>query len=101
MVRCGSTWTGLSLGRKEIESAYLQTKLVTLFIGNDMKSERVPICEKITITIDEAIAYSGIGRDKLYSLCSDPMCSFCLKNGRNILIKRRLFEKFLEQSTEI
>ena len=59
----------------------------------------IPICQKLTITVDEAIKYSGIGRNKLYDLLKNPNCSFKLQNGRKILIKRKLFEKYIESLT--
>lgn len=56
--------------------------------------KEVPIWEKMNLTIEEAIAYSGIGRDKLYELTRRPDCPFVLRNGRAILIKRKEFEKY-------
>ncbi len=61
----------------------------------------VPICEKVNLTIKEASAYFGIGRDKLYDMAKDNKCKFVLRNGRNILIKRKILEKYLEQNTYI
>lgn len=61
----------------------------------------VPINEKFNLTIEEASQYFNIGRDKLYELVNEDGCKFVLHNGRNILIKRTLFEKYLEQNTYI
>ena len=66
-----------------------------------MKQINVPISEKINLTIKEASAYFGIGRDKLYEMVKDNQCNFVLRNGRNILIKRKVLEKYLEQNTYI
>lgn len=66
-----------------------------------MKQINVPISEKINLTIKEASAYFGIGRDKLYEMVKDNKCNFVLRNGRNILIKRKVLEKYLEQNTYI
>lgn len=60
-----------------------------------MKTVNIPIWEKFILTVEEASEYSNIGRDKLYELCKNPSCTFVLKNGRNILIKRKEFEKYL------
>ncbi|MBR1450789.1 MAG: excisionase [Eubacteriales bacterium] len=62
------------------------------------KSERyyVPIHEKANLTLDEAAAYFNIGRDKIRKLTDDPNCEFVLFVGEKRLIKRRLFEKYLE-----
>ncbi len=67
---------------------------------NKLKTN-VPIHEKFNLTIEEASQYFNIGRDKLYELANTEGCKFVLHNGRNILIKRILFEKFLEQNIYI
>ncbi len=61
----------------------------------------IPISEKFNLTIEEASHYFNIGRDKLYELVNEDGCKYVLHNGRNILIKRKLFEKYLEQNTYI
>ena len=61
---------------------------------------KVPIWEKSLLTIDEAIQYFNIGRDKLYELAKSNE-KFVLHNGRTILFKRKIFEKYLEQISYI
>lgn len=61
----------------------------------------IPISEKYTLTIEEASKYFNIGRDKLYQIANENGQKFILHNGRNILIKRKMFEKFLEQTSYI
>lgn len=61
----------------------------------------VPVCEKVLLTVEEASAYTNIGRDRLYALAKSPKCTFVLFNGRNILIKRKQLERFLEQCKEL
>lgn len=61
----------------------------------------IPISEKYTLTIEEASKYFNIGRDKLYQIANENGQKFILHNGRNILIKRQMFEKFLEQTSYI
>lgn len=58
----------------------------------------IPTWEKVTLTIDEAVEYSGIGKNKLYELTGQPFCSFVLKVGKKRLIKRKEFEKFISSS---
>ncbi len=77
----------------------LTTQLLDCYRGKLMyKSERyyVPIHEKANLTLDEAAAYFNIGRDKIRKLTDDPDCQYVLFVGEKRLIKRRLFEKFLE-----
>lgn len=61
-----------------------------------MKKE-VPIWKKTTLTIDEAVAYSGIGAPKLRQLCDEPDCKFILWNGSKRLIKRKQLDEYVEK----
>ena len=63
--------------------------------------KEVPIWEKAALTVEEASAFSGIGVNKLYDLTKDSNCSFVLWVGNKRLIKRRPFEKFIEQTYSI
>ena len=47
-----------------------------------MKEENkkaVPIWEKVTLTVEEAAEYSGIGRNKIRELTDKPFCTFVRK----------------------
>ena len=57
----------------------------------------VPIHEKVTLTIEEAAAYSGIGVNKIRELANDPKNRIGLSIGRRMLIKRKEFEKLLTE----
>jgi hypothetical protein len=61
----------------------------------------VPIWEKVTITKEEAAAYSHIGINKLEELLKIPNCPFVLYVGKKKLIKRKEFEKYLMDNVEI
>lgn len=63
--------------------------------------DEVRISEKILLTIVEANLLSGIGMNKLRELTADPRCSFVFYIGKRRMIKRKAFEKFLEQELEI
>ena len=63
--------------------------------------KEVPIGEKSNLTLEEAAAYSGIGINKLRDLTSEQNCQFVLWVGSKRLIKRRLFDKFIEQEYSI
>lgn len=56
----------------------------------------VPIWEKANLTIEEAAEYSNVGIHKIYELANKPDCDFVLFVGKKRLIKRKRFEKFLE-----
>lgn len=62
----------------------------------------VPTCEKLTLTIEEAAAYSGIGVNRLYKMTDEPSCPFVLYVGKKRRrIKRKEFEKFIEKAFEV
>ena len=63
--------------------------------------KEVPIWEKSNLTLEEAAAYSGIGINKLRDLTSEQNCQFVLWVGSKRLIKRRLFDKLIEQEYSI
>lgn len=65
-----------------------------------MKNE-VPVWEKCTLTIEEAAAYFSIGQNKLRELTESPDCKFVLWVGSKRLIKRRLFEQYIDQSFSV
>ena len=58
----------------------------------------MPIWNKANLTIEEAAAYFGIGMNKLRELTEDENCKFVLYIGSKRLIKRQMFEKYLEQA---
>ena len=67
-----------------------------------MSNIEIPVWEKVTLTIDEAAAYSNIGVCKLYELTNKPLCPFVLYVGpKKRLIKRKEFVRFLEQNIEL
>ena len=64
-------------------------------------SEKVLIKDKVTLTVTEAAAYSNIGINELESLLRNPRCPFVLYGGMKKLVKRKEFEKFISDNTEI
>lgn len=56
----------------------------------------VPIWEKSALTLSEAALYSNIGINKLREITDDSKCNFVFFVGRKKLIKRKLFDKFIE-----
>ena len=67
----------------------------------DKYMEKVPIWEKMNLTIDEAAAYSNIGLNKVAELARNPKCPFVLYVGKKKLIKRKEFEKFIAETLEV
>ncbi len=67
----------------------------------DMSKKEVPIWQKVTMTIDEASAYSSIGAARIRELANNPRCTFSLTVGTKKLIKRKEFDKFIENNVEL
>ena len=63
--------------------------------------KEVPIGEKSNLTLEEAAAYSGIGIGKLREITNDERCRFVLWVGNKRLIKRRLFDEYIESCYSI
>lgn len=61
----------------------------------------VPIWEKITLTLEEAAAYSNVGINRIREITNNENCPFVLFVGNKRLIKRKPFEKYLEQAYSI
>ena len=65
-----------------------------------MKIE-VPVWEKANLTLEEAAAYSGIGINKLRELTNSDDCKFVLWVGNKRLIKRKLFDLYINNCYSI
>ena len=63
--------------------------------------KEVPIWEKSNLSLEEAAAYSGIGVNKLHEHTNERNCRFALWVGNKRLIKRRLFDQYIEQEYSI
>jgi excisionase family DNA binding protein len=67
-----------------------------------MNNNIIPISEKYALTIKEAIAYFNIGDNKLRELIKKyPDSDFLIMNGTRYLIKRKLFEQWLDKLNTI
>lgn len=62
-----------------------------------MLKEKVPIWCKANLTIEEAAEYSNIGINKIRELSNDDNCPFVLWVGNKRLIKRKLFDMYIEK----
>lgn len=68
----------------------------------DDRSIQIPIWEKYALTIKEAAEYYSIAETRLREfVMSNRNKAFVLKAGGRLLIKRRLFEEFLDQNNII
>lgn len=60
------------------------------------KVEKIPIYYKQNLTLPEAAEYSNIGINRLEMLIKDPKCKFVLRVGNKRLIKRKMFDNYIE-----
>ena len=64
-------------------------------------AEKIPIYEKMTLTIKEAAEYSNIGINKIDSMLRMPNCPFALYVGTKKLVKRKEFERYISTKLAI
>lgn len=65
---------------------------------NIMDKFDVPIWRKYTLSVQEASRYFHIGDKKLRKLIDEqPHAEFILWNGSRPMIKRRVFERFVDE----
>ena len=64
--------------------------------------KQVQIKDKFCLTIEEASEYFNIGEKKLRKIVSENLDSgFIIQHGVKFLVKRKQFEKFLDDLTSI
>lgn len=67
-----------------------------------MKTDVIPLWQKYNLTIQEASEYFNIGESKLRRIVGDnPNADYLLANGIKVLIKRKLFEEFIDSTSSI
>jgi hypothetical protein len=69
--------------------------------GKIIELEAVRVSEKILLSVNEANAISGIGINKIREIISDPRCPFVFYVGKKHMIKRKAFEKYIDENIEI
>lgn len=62
----------------------------------------VPIWEKFALTINEAAQYFNLGEKKIRRLVDEYIdYGFVLQNGCKVLIKRKKFEEFMNETSAV
>ena len=62
----------------------------------------IPYWEKYMLTLREAAEYFHIGEKKMRQIVDENMdAKFLLENGNRIMIKRKLFEEYLNNASVI
>lgn len=78
----------------------LNENAVRLMLNKPTKKV-VPIWEKTLLTLDEASALFGIGVNRLREMTEDDNCPFVLWIQSKRMIKRKVFEAYLEKAFSI
>jgi excisionase family DNA binding protein len=68
---------------------------------NQERRVDVPLKDKLTWSVKEAAACSGLGEGLIREMAKQPDCPFVLYVGRRICIKRREFEDYLSRTNVI
>ncbi len=63
--------------------------------------KEIPIWQKSNLTVEEPAVYSRIGVNKIRQLSDNQDCKFVLWVGNKRLIKRRLFDTYIERQYSI
>ena len=67
-----------------------------------MRTTEIPYWEKYMLTLREAAEYFHIGEKKMRQIVDDNLdANFLLESGNRIMIKRKLFEEYLDRATVI
>ena len=67
-----------------------------------MRVNEIPYWEKYMLTLREAAEYFHIGEKKMRQIVDDNLdANFLLESGNRIMIKRKLFEEYLDNATVI
>ena len=67
-----------------------------------MRTNEIPYWEKYMLTLREAAEYFHIGEKKMRQIVDDNMdANFLLESGNRIMIKRKLFEEYLDRTSVI
>ena len=62
----------------------------------------IPYWEKYMLTLREAAEYFHIGEKKMRQIVDENMdANFILASGNRVMVKRKLFEEYLNQATVI
>lgn len=68
---------------------------------NEITQDKVAIENKYALTVKEAAEYFNIGEHRIRELTDRKDCPFVLWVGSKRLIKRNVFEKYLEKQFSV
>ena len=69
--------------------------------SKEKQNYKVPLWNKLNLSIEEVSIYSNIGTWKLYEMTEKPDCPFVLWVGSRRIIKRKVFEEYIAKQYSI
>ena len=69
--------------------------------SKEKQNYKVPLWNKLNLSIEEASIYSNIGTGNLYEMTEKPDCPFVLWVGSRRIIKRKVFEEYIAKQYSI
>ena len=71
-------------------------------MNEQMTLNNTPVWNRYDLTIVEAAEYYHIGEKKLRSIVDEhPKADFIIMNGNRVLLKKKQFEKFLDDASYV
>ena len=71
-------------------------------MNEQMTVNNTPVWNRYVLTIVEAAEYYHIGEKKLRSIVDEhPKADFIIMNGNRVLLKKKQFEKFLDDASYV
>lgn len=58
--------------------------------------ERIKICEKALLNVDEMMSYTGWGENTVRDELNHPKCTYVVRKGNRLYANRKLLEKYLD-----
>jgi len=68
---------------------------------NECVEHEVPLWQKVTLSLEEAVAYTGVARNKLRELSEGDASDCVIWVGKKRLFKRKKLEEFLDRAFSI
>ena len=63
--------------------------------------EKIPMKEKVLLTINDAAEYFGVGHTAIRKFLDGREDEFCVRVGNRRLIKREKFEKYIKDEVTV
>lgn len=79
----------------------LDEMVATEETATNTETKTVPLWHRSTLTIAEAVKYTGIGRGTLYEMTDREDCPFVLWIGNKRRIKRRAIDDYIDKAFSI